>query len=46
MVFLTGDCYGNFKWLGGRYILEQEVLDLDSLIIRSKKGTELVRQKG
>ena len=45
MVFLTGDCYGNFRWFGRRYIPEQEVLDRDSLLIRFKDGTELVRQK-
>lgn len=33
MVFITGDCHGNFRRFGRRYFPEQETMDRDDYII-------------
>ena len=33
MVFITGDCHGNFRRFGRRYFPEQEAMDRDDYII-------------
>lgn len=33
MVFITGDCHGNFRRFGRRYFPEQETMDRDDYMI-------------
>lgn len=40
MVFITGDCHGNFRRFGRRYFPEQEAMDRDDYIIVAGDYTE------